>query len=82
VLLTPVREGGEANGALLGFFCVLVHWIDVGGSTPGSCTGTETSDVWQEGLQIPCMRLLARGRRIEDMFRLCAANSRFPRLRT
>ncbi|WP_163597413.1 hydantoinase B/oxoprolinase family protein, partial [Klebsiella pneumoniae] len=36
--------------------------------------------VWQEGLQIPCMRLLARGRRIEDMFRLCAANSRFPRL--
>ncbi|CEJ10032.1 Acetophenone carboxylase delta subunit [bacterium YEK0313] len=80
VLLTPVREGGEANGPLLGFFCVLVHWIDVGGSTPGSSTGTETTDVWQEGLQLPCMRLLDRGRRIEDVFRLCAANSRFPRL--
>jgi N-methylhydantoinase B len=80
VLLTPVREGGETNGPLLGFFCVLVHWIDVGGSTPGSCTGTETTDVWQEGLQLPCMRLLDRGRRLDDMFRLCAANSRFPRL--
>ncbi|CEJ10615.1 Acetophenone carboxylase delta subunit [bacterium YEK0313] len=80
VLLTPVREGGEANGPLLGFFCVLVHWIDVGGSTPGSSTGTETTDVWQEGLQLPCMRLLDRGRRIDDVFRLCAANSRFPRL--
>jgi N-methylhydantoinase B len=80
VLSTPVREGGEANGALLGFFAVLVHWIDVGGSAPGSSTGTGTTDVWQEGLQLPSVRLLDAGRRIEDVFRLCAANSRFPRL--
>jgi N-methylhydantoinase B len=80
VLSTPVREGGEANGALLGFFAVLVHWIDVGGSTPGSSTGTGTTDVWQEGLQLPSVRLLDAGRRIEDVFRLCATNSRFPRL--
>jgi N-methylhydantoinase B len=80
VLSTPVREGGEANGPLLGFFAVLVHWIDVGGSTPGSSTGTSTTDVWQEGLQLPSMRLLEAGRRNEDVFRLCAANSRFPRL--
>ncbi len=80
VLSTPVREGGEANGPLLGFFAVLVHWIDVGGSTPGSSTGTNTTDVWQEGLQLPSMRLMDAGRRNEDVFRLCAANSRFPRL--
>ncbi|MEQ9122859.1 MAG: hydantoinase B/oxoprolinase family protein, partial [Alphaproteobacteria bacterium] len=80
VLLTPVREGGPANGPLIGFFAVLVHWIDVGGSMPGSSTGTDTTDVWQEGLQLPCVRLLEQGRRVEDMFRLCAANSRFPRL--
>jgi len=80
VLSTPVREGGAANGPLLGFFAVLVHWIDVGGSTPGSSTGTSTTDVWQEGLQLPSVRLMSEGRRNEDMFRLCAANSRFPRL--
>lgn len=80
VLLTPVREGGSENGPLLGFFAVLVHWIDVGGSAPGSSTGTETTDVWQEGLQLPCVRLMHRGERVEDVFRLCAANSRFPRL--
>jgi N-methylhydantoinase B len=80
VLLTPVREDGEAGGPLLGFFAVLVHWIDVGGSAPGSSTGTDTTDVWQEGLQLPCVRLLDAGRRVEDIFRLCATNSRFPRL--
>jgi len=80
VLSTPVREGGEANGPLIGFFAVLVHWIDIGGSTPGSSTGTNTTDVWQEGLQLPSMRLMDAGRRNEDVFRLCAANSRFPRL--
>ncbi|WP_163500699.1 hydantoinase B/oxoprolinase family protein, partial [Escherichia coli] len=53
---------------------------DVGGSAPGSSTGTETTDIWQEGLQLPCVRLLDGGRRVEDMFRLCATNSRFPRL--
>ncbi len=80
VLLTPLRDSGEANGALLGFFAVLVHWIDVGGSAPGSSTGTGTTDVWQEGLQLPCMRLIDGGRRNDDLFRLCAVNSRFPRL--
>jgi N-methylhydantoinase B len=80
VLLTPVREGGSDNGPLLGFFAVLVHWIDVGGSAPGSSTGTDTTDVWQEGLQLPCVRLLSGGRRVEDIFRLCATNSRFPKL--
>ena len=53
VLLTPIREGAEANGPLLGFFAVLVHWIDIGGSAPGSSTGTNTTDIWQEGLQLP-----------------------------
>ncbi|WP_426960076.1 hydantoinase B/oxoprolinase family protein [Muricoccus radiodurans] len=80
VLHTPVREGGEADGPLLGFFAVLVHWIDVGGSAPGSSTGTSTTDVWQEGLQIPSLKLLDRGVRVEGMLRLLAANTRFPRL--
>ena len=33
VAYTPLRNQGE----LLGFFCVLVHWVDIGGAVPGSC---------------------------------------------
>jgi N-methylhydantoinase B len=80
ILHTPIREGGEADGRLLGFFAILVHWIDVGGSAPGSSTGTSTTDIWQEGLQLPGIKLLDRGRPVEGIHRLLAANSRFPRL--
>jgi N-methylhydantoinase B len=76
VAYTPVRVDGE----LAGFFAVLVHWIDVGGSVPGSCQSTTTTDVWQEGIQFPAVKLVAAGQRLADMFRLIAINSRFPRL--
>lgn len=74
VAYTPVRVGGE----LIGFFAVLVHWIDLGGSVPGSCQSTTTTDIWQEGVQYPTVKLVHEGRRNDDMFRLIAANSRFP----
>jgi N-methylhydantoinase B len=76
VAYTPVR----VDGTLAGFFAVLVHWIDVGGAVPGSCVSTTTTDVWQEGVQYPAMKLVAAGRRLDDVFRLIAINSRFPRL--
>jgi N-methylhydantoinase B len=76
VAYTPVR----VDGLLAGFFAVLVHWIDLGGAVPGSCQSTTTTDVWQEGIQFPAMKLVAGGRRLDDMFRLIAINTRFPRL--
>ena len=76
VAYTPVRVAGT----LAGFFAVLVHWIDVGGAVPGSCQSTTTTDVWQEGVQYPAMKLVAAGRRLDDVLRLIAINSRFPRL--
>ena len=76
VAYTPVR----IDGTLAGFFAVLVHWIDVGGAVPGSCQSTTTTDVWQEGVQYPALKLVAAGRRLDDLFRLIAINSRFPRL--
>jgi len=74
VAYTPVRVGDD----LLGFFAVLVHWIDLGGSVPGSCQSTTTTDIWQEGIQYPTVKLFHEGKRNDDMFRLIAANSRFP----
>ena len=76
VLYTPVREAGE----LLGFFAVLVHWMDLGGMAVGSSAVTTSTDIWQEGIQYPTVKLLSRGERQEEIFRIITANTRFPRL--
>lgn len=76
VAFTPIRSGGM----LVGFFAVIVHWIDLAGIVVGSCFAPNSTDVWQEGVQYPTVKLVSRGERVEDMFRLVAANSRFPEL--
>lgn len=76
VMFTPVWVGG----ALLGFFAVIVHWIDIGGATAGSCLAPTATEIAQEGLQYPVMRLVQQGQRIDDIFRLIAKNTRFPTL--
>jgi N-methylhydantoinase B len=76
VALTPVRSGDQ----LIGFFAVLVHWIDVGGRIVGSCFSSESTDIWQEGFQLPTVKLMERGQRVQDVFRILMANSRFPDL--
>jgi N-methylhydantoinase B len=45
-----------AGGRLLGFAIVLVHWPDVGGSSPGSYN-PKAREIQQEGLQMPPIRL-------------------------
>ena len=77
VAYTPVRVAGT----LAGFFAVLVHWIDVGGAVPGSCQSTTARPTFgRKGVQYPAMKLVEAGRRRDDIFRLIAINSRFPRL--
>jgi N-methylhydantoinase B len=73
---TPIR----VDGRLLGFFAVLVHWVDVGGAMPGSCLSPTTTEIFQEGIQFPVMKLFSRGERMRDIFRLIETNTRFPRL--
>jgi N-methylhydantoinase B len=71
---TPIR----VDGNLIGFFAVLFHWIDVGGAVPGSCLSSSTSDVWQEGIQFPTVKLVEAGLRRDDIFRMIRTNTRFP----
>lgn len=78
VMYTPVRVGADKR--LAGFFCVLMHWIDVGGSMVGSCTSTTTTEIWQEGIQFRNVRLIRRGERVADMFRMIECNTRFPEM--
>lgn len=76
VAYTPVR----VQGVLVGFFAVLVHWVDVGGAVVGSCFSPSTTDVFQEGTQFPTVKLVSRGKRVRDIFRIIEVNTRFPKL--
>ncbi len=72
-IITPVFAGG----ALL-FFCVSrAHHGDIGGSTAGSYNSKAT-EIFQEGLRIPCVKLVARGTLIEEVLHLISYNTRNP----
>ncbi len=77
VMYTPVRADA-GKGRIVAFFCVLMHWIDVGGSMVGSCTSTTTTEIFQEGIQFRSVRLIEEGRRRADVFRMIEYNTRFP----
>lgn len=81
VMYTPVRAM-EGRGEIVAFFCVLMHWIDVGGIIVGSCTSTSTTEIFQEGIQFRNVKLMHRGIRSEDMFRMIQCNTRFPEMLT
>jgi N-methylhydantoinase B len=66
---------------LVGFTLNKAHWIDVGGKDPGTVS-TDTTDIFQEGLQLPCVRLFAGGSLNEAVLDVIRANVRFPDLAT
>lgn len=77
VMYTPVRAN-DGQGDIVAYFCVLMHWIDVGGIMVGSSTSTSTTEIFQEGIQFRSVKLMHEGVRSEDMFRMIRYNTRFP----
>ena len=76
-LVMPVFVGGDhAKAGVLGFLAVRAHHADVGGMTAGSMPLAR--EIYQEGLRIPPVRLIAGGERNEDIWRLLLANVRTP----
>lgn len=59
------------------FVCVRAHWEDVGGMSPGSLSGNAT-DIYQEGVRIPPIKMVDRGKVSEAAFELLMANVRMP----
>jgi N-methylhydantoinase B len=53
------------------------HWDDVGGMTPGSMSGSAT-EVLQEGMRIPPIRVIEAGRPVRAALDLLYANMRVP----
>jgi N-methylhydantoinase B len=62
---------------LLGHAVLVAHHNDMGGRVPGS-SAADSTEVFQEGLQIPVLKLYERGVRNETLFRLIARNVRVP----
>ncbi len=65
------------EGALLGYTGSIAHHIDVGGRVAGS-ESAENTEVFQEGLLLPPVKLVERGRRNRALYDLIAANVRDP----
>jgi N-methylhydantoinase B len=75
-LVAPVFRAGN----LLGYVANRAHHADVGGAAPGSMPGGAT-EIFQEGLRIPPVRLWRGGEEMEDVVSLLLANSRTPQER-
>ncbi len=70
-LVAPVH----ADGALVGYVATRAHHSDVGGMEPGSMPG-RSSEIFQEGLVIPPVRLYRAGELQADVMRIIMANVR------
>jgi N-methylhydantoinase B len=66
------------DGRVIAFAVSVTHWIDIGGAAPGSIPPNAT-EIYQEGLQLPGVRVLSGGRRNDPIVELIAANIRLPR---
>jgi N-methylhydantoinase B len=63
---------------LMGFIGNRGHHTDVGGMSPGSMPGDAT-EMYQEGLIVPPIKIFERGERCRDAWSLILANVRLPR---
>ena len=72
-MLRPVFVGTR----LVAFTCVVAHHVDVGGIVAGS-NSTSATEIYQEGIRIPGVKLIERGVRNEALLDVLAANVRVP----
>ncbi|QKE72227.1 hydantoinase B/oxoprolinase family protein [Arthrobacter citreus] len=74
-LVMPIFYEGE----IVAFSANKAHWTEVGGKDPGSWT-TDSTEIFQEGLQFPCVKLFDDGKINQPLVEIIAANVRFPDL--
>lgn len=64
------------DGELVCFMCNIAHHADIGGMTPGSMSGG--TEIYQEGLRIPPVRLFSEGKLNTDILDIFLLNARVP----
>jgi len=65
------------DGDIIAWTANMAHWQDVGGMAPGSMSADAT-EIFQEGLQLPAIKIFSRGEQIQPVFDILEANSRMP----
>jgi N-methylhydantoinase B len=73
VLAMPVFAEGE----LVAWTANIAHWNDIGGMVPGGISN-EAKEIFQEGLRLPAVKIIARGTPIRSVMDIMKANSRLP----
>ena len=59
------------------FSVAKAHWTEVGGMRPGSWS-TDSTEIYQEGLQFPCVRLYQQGSIDQALVDMIRSNVRLP----
>ena len=72
-IASPVFHAGK----LIAFVANMGHWPDVGGIKPGAAMTEGCTEIYQEGLRIPPMRVMREGVLQEDLFSFILLNMRF-----
>ena len=65
------------EGRLIAWIANKGHWVDIGGMTPGSMS-PEATELFQEGLILPPLKLFEAGSPVEAILEIIRANSRLP----
>ena len=74
-VMRPVFHEGE----LFGFVANVGHLAEIGGKAVGSFAADAT-EVFQEGLRLPPVKLVSRGEPVEDVWKIILSNHRTPRV--
>jgi N-methylhydantoinase B len=71
VIIRPIF----VDGRTFGYTAIKAHWMDLGAK---DIYGTDTTDIWQEGLQLHAVKVVKRGKLDEEIVGIIRANSRMP----
>ncbi|MCJ8324201.1 MAG: hydantoinase B/oxoprolinase family protein [Rhizobiales bacterium] len=73
IVAMPVFVGDK----IIAWTANIAHNSDVGGMAPGSLSGDAT-EIFQEGLRLPAIKIISKGRPIQSVMDIITVNSRMP----
>jgi N-methylhydantoinase B len=66
---------------LIAFVANIAHWADIGGKVPGGGTAGDSTEVYQEGLRIPPLKIMKAAALQEEILSFILSNVRNPKER-